>query len=479
MKLIELHILQSFPVSCLNRDDLGSPKSATFGGAPRARLSSQCLKRAVRELAQELSPALFAGNRSRLIIEPLGTRLQKHGVAETKATEIAKQVGDHLATLDDAAEKKGTLKVKTLMFLSPSEVDAIAKALADIVKKDPKAKGLDKAVAKACKSAALKDAADLVALGPRPSGTEAARRAQNLIIGRLKAAGLVVRQDAFTAATPEGDISMKNIIGVLQGKRPGVIVIGAHYDTKRFKDQRFVGANDGGAGTGAVLELARAMAIKGKPRYTYWFVLFDGEESIGEWTDEDSLYGSRHLVDMLRRQKLLGNVRAMILLDMIGDADLTILKESNSYGSYRDLFWVSAQRLGYGDHFMGDFATVADDHLPFVRAGIRSVNLIDFMYGDRKLPGKYWHAPEDTMDKISAKSLQITGDVVLATLPEIENFTYVIETRAGVAPPLDPEEERATAIPPPLEGDVTGGVLESPAAAKPTRPTPVAPQRAP
>ena len=326
---------------------------------------------------------------------------------------------------------------------------------------------------------ALEDAADLVALGPRPSGTEAARRAQNLIIGRLKAAGLVVRQDAFIAGTPEGDIPMKNIIGVLQGKRPGVIVIGAHYDTKRFKDQRFVGANDGGAGTGAVLELARAMAIKGKPRYTYWFVLFDGEESIGEWSDEDSLYGSRHLVDMLRKQKLLGNVRAMILLDLIGDADLTILKESNSYSSYRDLFWVSAQRLGHGDHFLGGFATVADDHLPFVRAGIRSVNLIDFMYGDRKLPGKYWHTPGDTLDKISAKSLQITGDVVLATLPEIENLTYVIETRAGVAPPLDPEEEGATAIPPPLEGDVTGGVLESSTAAKPTRPTPVAPQRAP
>jgi CRISPR system Cascade subunit CasC len=165
MKLIELHILQSFPVSCLNRDDLGSPKSATFGGATRARLSSQCLKRAVRELAQDLSPALFAGNRSRLIIEPIAKRLQEHGVAETKATEVAKQVGDYLATLDDAAEKKGTLKVKTLMFLSPSEVDAIAKALADIVKKDSKAKDIEKAVSKACKSAALKDAADIAIFG--------------------------------------------------------------------------------------------------------------------------------------------------------------------------------------------------------------------------------------------------------------------------------------------------------------------------
>jgi CRISPR system Cascade subunit CasC len=165
MKLIELHILQSFPVSCLNRDDVGAPKQADFGGVKRARLSSQCLKRAIREHAQDLSPKLFAGHRSRLIIEPLAKALQKHSVAETKATEIAKQVGDYLATSDDAAEKKGVLRVKTLIFLSPAEVDAIAKALADIVKKDPKAKDLEKAVAKACKSAALKDAADIAIFG--------------------------------------------------------------------------------------------------------------------------------------------------------------------------------------------------------------------------------------------------------------------------------------------------------------------------
>jgi CRISPR system Cascade subunit CasC len=165
MKLIELHILQSFPVSCLNRDDVGAPKTATFGGVNRARISSQCLKRAIRELAQEISPTLFAGNRSRLIIAPLADALKKHGVADAKATEIAKKVGDYLATTDEAAAKKGELKVKTLMFLSPAEVEALAKELAAIVKKDPKAKDLEKAVAKACKSAALKDAADIAIFG--------------------------------------------------------------------------------------------------------------------------------------------------------------------------------------------------------------------------------------------------------------------------------------------------------------------------
>ncbi len=165
MKLVELHILQSFPVSCLNRDDVGAPKTAIFGGTTRARISSQCLKRAIREQAQKLSPNLFAGNRSRLIIEPLADALKKHGVASARTTEIAKTVGDHLATLDPAAEKKGELKVKTLMFLSPAEVDALAKELAQIVKKDPKPKELQNGVAKACKSAALKDAADIAIFG--------------------------------------------------------------------------------------------------------------------------------------------------------------------------------------------------------------------------------------------------------------------------------------------------------------------------
>jgi CRISPR system Cascade subunit CasC len=164
MKLIELHILQSFPVSCLNRDDVGAPKTAVFGGVNRARISSQCLKRAIRELAQEESPALFAGNRSRLIITPVADALKANGVADPLATEIAKQVGDYLATADAAAAKKGELKVKTLMFLSLAEIAALGKELATTVKDDPKAK-IEKAIAKACKSAALKDAADIAIFG--------------------------------------------------------------------------------------------------------------------------------------------------------------------------------------------------------------------------------------------------------------------------------------------------------------------------
>src|SRR6266536_2060718 len=98
MKLLELHILQSFPVSCLNRDDVGAPKTAIFGGVSRARISSQCLKRAIRQLAQDMCPNLFKGHRSRLIIKPLTEGLTKHGVDEARALEVAKQVSNYLAT---------------------------------------------------------------------------------------------------------------------------------------------------------------------------------------------------------------------------------------------------------------------------------------------------------------------------------------------------------------------------------------------
>lgn len=165
MKLIELHILQSFPVSCLNRDDVGAPKSAIFGGVNRARISSQCLKRAIREHAQNLCPDLFRGHRSRLIIGPLRDALVNAGVSDPAATDTAKLVGEHLATFDKDAEKKGELKVRTLMFLSPAEISGMAKTLADILKENPKAKDLEKAAAKAAKNSALKDAADIAIFG--------------------------------------------------------------------------------------------------------------------------------------------------------------------------------------------------------------------------------------------------------------------------------------------------------------------------
>ncbi|MFA5343079.1 MAG: type I-E CRISPR-associated protein Cas7/Cse4/CasC [Kiritimatiellia bacterium] len=183
MKLIELHILQSFPVSCLNRDDVGAPKTAIFGGAMRARISSQCQKRAVREMTQELAPSLFAGNRSRLIVEPLRDAIAAKGVDAAKALDAAKAVGEYLATFDVEKEKTGKLMVKTLMFLSPAEMKAVAEKVATALNEsasaaveEPKSKkgkkeggGLgklvEKAIKEACKSVQLKDAADIAIFG--------------------------------------------------------------------------------------------------------------------------------------------------------------------------------------------------------------------------------------------------------------------------------------------------------------------------
>lgn len=183
MKLIELHILQSFPVSCLNRDDVGSPKTAVFGGVNRARLSSQSLKRPIRLAMQEQAPALFAGERSKLIITPLSSLLKGAGIEAERALILARAVGKHLATLDEKAAAKGVEKVKTLMFLSPAELDSIAKRLAQVPnalstseapsdeggpKKGKKADGtldIAKVVAKACEDVGLKDAADIALFG--------------------------------------------------------------------------------------------------------------------------------------------------------------------------------------------------------------------------------------------------------------------------------------------------------------------------
>jgi CRISPR system Cascade subunit CasC len=169
MKLIELHILQSFPVSCLNRDDVGAPKTATFGGLTRARVSSQCLKRAIRLYAKELSPELYAGERSKLIVKPIADAAVRHGASDEQALEASKKFCNDLATFDESAfKKKGILKVKTLMFLSPSEREEIGKDLAAILKDGKDTKAWDKKIKSAAtkvQEAKLKDAADIAIFG--------------------------------------------------------------------------------------------------------------------------------------------------------------------------------------------------------------------------------------------------------------------------------------------------------------------------
>ncbi|HET7339896.1 MAG TPA: M28 family peptidase, partial [Methylomirabilota bacterium] len=232
-------------------------------------------------------------------------------------------------------------------------------------------------------------------------------------VGELrKIAGAQVQVKPFEADTPHGRLAMANVVAVLPGTRPDVVLLAGHYDTKVFKDFRFVGANDGGSSAALLLELARRLAAR--PRdYTYWLVWFDGEEARESWTDRDSLYGSRQLAAELARARRLP--RAMILVDMIGDKDLDIRREAHSAGWLTDIVWDAAARLGYGRQFLREPLPVEDDHVPFMKRGVPATLLIDFDYPP-------WHTADDTLDKVSAESLAIVGQVLLEALPSVEHY---------------------------------------------------------
>ncbi|MBI1848159.1 MAG: M28 family peptidase [Candidatus Rokubacteria bacterium] len=257
---------------------------------------------------------------------------------------------------------------------------------------------------------ALRHIERLVTIGPRAAGSPASGRARDYIVAELRKAGAQVRVLAFDADTPNGRLKMANVIGVVPGRRPDAVMIAGHYDTKWFPDFRFVGANDGGSSTALVLELARTLAAA--PReFTYWLALLDGEEAFGAWTATDSLYGSRRLAqDLARRREL---PRAVIVADMIGDRDLAIRREAFSTPWLTDAIWASAHALGFDRHFLADATSVEDDHVPFLQAGVPATLLIDFDYPP-------WHTAGDTLDKVSAQSLQVVGDVLLGALPAIE-----------------------------------------------------------
>jgi len=256
----------------------------------------------------------------------------------------------------------------------------------------------------------------LVALGPHPSGSEAIKKAQQYIESELKSYGLKITEDNFEGQTPHGAIPMKNIIAELRGDKPEAVLITGHYDTKLQPD--FVGANDGGSSAAAVLETARALS-KSKPEYTLWFVFFDGEEAVVDWSamgGMDNTYGSRHLAAKLKADRSLSQVKALVLFDMIGDKDLDIKREGESTSWMVDAIWKTARALGYQKYFLDAEQYISDDHLPFRDAGVPVVDLIDFNYGPHH---SYWHTNLDTLDKISGESIKIVGDVVIRALPEI------------------------------------------------------------
>lgn len=252
-----------------------------------------------------------------------------------------------------------------------------------------------------------------VAIGPRPSGSAGNLENRRYITRTLAAIGVKTAEQAWTAATPIGAIEMVNLIATIPGRRTERIVLASHFDTKLFREFRFVGASDGASSTAALLELARVIKARPQLPFTIELLFLDGEEATGEWQGTDHTYGSRHYVEVARKTGTLKSLRALILLDMIGDRQLNIRRESNSTPWLTDIVWTVARRLGHQASFISEAMAVEDDHLHFLEAGVPSIDIIDLDY-------PAWHTARDTLDAVSARSLQTVGDVMVAALPEIE-----------------------------------------------------------
>ncbi len=255
----------------------------------------------------------------------------------------------------------------------------------------------------------------LVSFGPRPAGTPALVKAQAYIVEQLKALGWHVTEDSFSARTPAGTLAMKNIIARKAGLSGRAVAITGHYDTKRFPFP-FAGANDGGASAGVLLELARCLKDRTFKNDVY-LVFFDGEEAVGEWTATDSLYGSRHLADKWQSAGILDRLAALINIDMIGDRDLKIVNELYSSEPLRRVITQAAASLGYAKHFNAGDLPIEDDHVPFLRKGVRAANLIDFDYGPNHA---WWHTAQDTMDKLSPTSMEVVGRTLVEVIQRLE-----------------------------------------------------------
>jgi Iap family predicted aminopeptidase len=264
-------------------------------------------------------------------------------------------------------------------------------------------------------ASALEFTKKIVSFGARTPGSPAMVKQQDWILLNLRRHRIDAQVDRFTASTPKGPMAMANLIARLPGTSGRLIVISGHYDTKILPN--FVGANDGGASAGFLLEMARALAARSR-RDEIRLVWFDGEEAVVQWTETDSLYGSRRLAAKWTSDGTASRIRALINVDMIGDRDLGILQESNSSQALRQIIWSSAQSLGFGRHFLGLQAPIEDDHMPFLRAGVPAVDLIDFDYGPNH---SWWHTPQDTIDKLSASSLEAVGRTLLEAIRRLEN----------------------------------------------------------
>lgn len=279
------------------------------------------------------------------------------------------------------------------------------------------AKPSDSGAAPAFNSArAMQYVKDIVAFGPRPIGSANHREVENYILAHLK--GDAVESDSFVANTPEGKFPVHNIVAKFPGTRDGIIVIASHYDTNYpLRNTSYVGANDGASSSALLLELANQLRGKKRDGYSIWLVWDDAEEAMKPESElafeKDSLYGIRHLAQKWQDDGTLKKIKAFLLADMIGDADLNIDRDLNSTPWLEEVVYQAATRLGYQSHFFERQNQVTDDHIPFMQKGVPCADLIDFDYGYNNV---FWHTPQDTVDKLSPKSLEIVGSTILETI---------------------------------------------------------------
>ena len=252
-----------------------------------------------------------------------------------------------------------------------------------------------------------------VSFGPRPSGSQALAQLQGYLQSELKSYGCNVETDAFTADTPVGRLPMKNFLVKIPGEKPGVILLGTHYDTKRLDN--FVGADDGGSSTAVMLELARLLCPQ-HGKYAVWIAFFDGEEAMKQWSETDSRYGSHQMAARLSISGDIKKVRAFLLADIVGGRKAQFLRESSSTPALIDLVWNTADKLGYSAIFRNDTTSAEDDHDSFLKRGIPAVDVI----GDFTNNG-YWHTPQDSLDKISSRTLAIVGHVFLESVKQLQS----------------------------------------------------------
>jgi glutaminyl-peptide cyclotransferase len=264
---------------------------------------------------------------------------------------------------------------------------------------------------------------EIVAFGPRPLGSTNHKKVEDYIVTHLK--GDDVESDIFTIDTSQGKFAVHNIVAKYPGTKDGIVVIASHYDTNYpLRNTSYVGANDGGSSSALLLEFANQLRGKTREGYSVWLVWDDAEEAMKPDTEvaflDDSLYGIRHLAEKWEADGSLKKIKALLLADMIGDADLNVDRDGNSTPWLEDVVYEAATRLGYQSHFFArTLPGVDDDHIPFVKRGVPSADLIDFDYGYNDV---FWHTVQDTVDKLSPKSLEIVGSTVLETVAILDRM---------------------------------------------------------